>query len=231
MNTIYVVLVTIIASASSAYFYFSQKIAGLNDAIAQLKEDKETLRNSRPTSYGQLAKVNRVELTTTSVQQQCVAWDWEGWGQGGIEFKWEHEFAYGVTIPKDYKWDIVAEANNKAKLLLPTLKQLRPIKVEYYSYKERNEATGKQWENMLDKTTPIARTWLKAAAINKLQSDHNVVEGARASAENFLLPLINEARHKSGKEAFQALTVIFRDEDKLGNQAAQLYPDNCQNLL
>ena len=231
MNILITVLVTIIASASSAYFYFTQKIGALNATISQLEQEKETLRNSRPTSYGQLSKVNRVELTTTSVQQQCVAWDWEGWGQGGIEFKWEHEFAYGVTIKKDHTWEIVEEGNQKARLILPPLEQLRPIKVEYYSYKERNEATGKQWENMLDKTTPIAKTWLKAAAINKLMSDRNVLEGARASAQTFLLPLVNEARGQAGAEKFLSLAVVFKDEENLGSQAAQLYPDNCQNLL
>ena len=231
MNTVYIVILTLVASIASATFYFSQEISKLNDSIVQLEKDKEELRNSRPTSYGQLSKVNRVELTTTSVQQQCVAWDWEGWGQGGIEFKWEHQFAYGVTIPSDYEWKLIPEQDNKVKVVLPQLTQLRPIKVEYYSYKERNNATGKQWENMISKATPIARKWLEAAATNKLKSDRNVIEGARASAQSFLLPLINESREKAGKPRYLALSVVFEGEESLGGDAAQLYPDNCKELI
>jgi hypothetical protein len=231
MNMIYTIIITIIASVGSATLYFTQKISELDHSITQLEIDKEKLKISRPTSYGQLSKVNRVELTTTSVQQDCVAWDWEGWGQGGIEFKWEHQFAYGVSIPSDFVWDIIPDGDNKVKVIVPELKQLRPIKVEYYSYKERNEATGEQWENMLDKATPTAKAWLEAAASNKLKSDRNVIESARAAAETFLLPLINESRSKAEKSPYLSLDIVFEGEESLVVEAAQLYPDNCEDLI
>ncbi|MCA0894598.1 hypothetical protein [Microbulbifer agarilyticus] len=196
----------------------------LEKANADWEEKYKIALDSRPASYGQLSKVNRVELATTTVQQKCTAEELTLIGDSIIDFEWEMEFAYGIDLPPSFEWKIDEISPKKGKVILPMISQLRPTMVEFSRIREIDPSSGDRWELLIGRAQAAASQWLELEQQNKLANDRNVIESARSSAAKFLLPLIREANPDL---KYTELEVIFDGEEELEAQSARIYPDKC----
>ncbi len=157
-------------------------------------------------NFGRLFAVNRVVLVNQPYSDNCTHTDKKGWGKGVIKFHWNTEFGYGLDLPQDHVWDIQEPEEGKFLITLPPLKQLHPLRVEFYDFDETNAASGNRWERMLRDVRKAARTRMERASQVQLGSDRKLRSEARKSAERFFGSILKEML-PDGR--FRSVTVKF----------------------
>lgn len=214
MLRLIVIAFAILAGAGATYSFMNKKIGDLEQQVAQLKR--------KPVDYGKLEQVNHVTLATSDTKFSCTHRD-GGFPtfKGIYTYFWDFEFGYGVDIPNNFVWKIDEQAGNPSvgTITLPSLQQIRPIKVEFDSFREENKGSTRRFIRMYGDVLTAARDITAQAGDERLiiaptTNLEDIWKKAKDSAQAFLLPLVNEARASAEKAPLTTLEVKFSGEPK-----------------